>query len=190
MGADVIKVESFNGDDTRAWGPPFATPVEPNARPESAYFLGLNRNKRSICVNFKQKKGLNIIKDLAAQSDVFIENYVPGKLKEFGLGYEDIKKVNPGIVYASITGYGPDGPYSSKPGYDVIIEGKRGGKGEKIDVSLLETQVSCLANIAQSYLIGGTEAKRWGTEHPSIVPYQVGLDDMHLFPSDLLVLQN
>ncbi|TPX33721.1 hypothetical protein SmJEL517_g03398 [Synchytrium microbalum] len=136
LGADVIKVESTAGDDTRTWGPPFAPTVpdyvpapdsHPNAsKPESAYFLGINRNKRSITCNFKTAAGLQMIKDLAAVSDVFVENYIPGKLSEMGLGYEDIKKVNPKIIYASVTGYGPDGPYATRAGYDVMIEAEAG----------------------------------------------------------------
>ncbi len=214
LGADVIKVEHPSGDDTRSWGPPFAVPLDENEVKESAYFLGVNRNKRSITVNFKTEQGLEIIKKLARRSDVLIENFIPGRLDELGLGYRELAKENPGLIYASISGYGPDGPYSKKPGYDVIIEGEAGlmhitgeengepvkvgvaitdlttglytkgailaalfareksGKGQKIDASLLECQVASLANIASNYLIGGQEAKRLGTKHGAIVPYQ------------------
>ena len=106
LGADVIKVERpIKGDDTRSWGPPFASNNNnKEEQKQSAYFLGVNRNKKSITVDFKQKEGKQIIYDLVKQSDVFIENYLPGKLDEAGLGYEVLKAINPGIIYVSITG--------------------------------------------------------------------------------------
>ncbi|XP_052651848.1 succinate--hydroxymethylglutarate CoA-transferase isoform X6 [Harpia harpyja] len=114
LGAEVIKVERPGaGDDTRAWGPPFAGT-------ESVYFLSVNRNKKSIAINMKDSKGAKLIRELAAVSDVFVENYVPGKLAEMGLGYEDIKKIAPHIVYCSITGYGQTGPMVQRGGYDSI----------------------------------------------------------------------
>ncbi|KAJ3275532.1 hypothetical protein HDV01_000359 [Terramyces sp. JEL0728] len=122
LGADVIKVEHPTGDDTRKWGPPYTSPINPDDSPESAYFLGVNRNKKSLTLNFKTKEGLDIVKKLAAQSDILIENYLPGKLEEMGLGYEELKKINPKLIYCSISGYGQTGPYSKRPGYDVIIE--------------------------------------------------------------------
>ncbi|XP_071285907.1 succinate--hydroxymethylglutarate CoA-transferase isoform X2 [Agelaius tricolor] len=191
LGAEVIKVERPGaGDDTRAWGPPFAGT-------ESVYFLSVNRNKK-----------------LAAASDVFVENFVPGKLAEMGLGYEDIKKVAPHIVYCSITGYGQTGPVVQRGGYDSIAAAVSGlmhitghedgepvrpgvamtdlatglytygaimagllqryktGKGLHIDCNLLSTQVACLTHVAANYLNCKIEAKRWGTAHGSIVPYQ------------------
>ncbi|KZV68827.1 CAIB/BAIF family enzyme [Peniophora sp. CONT] len=133
LGADVIKVEEVSrGDDTRSWAPP-AAPLSANAPsasshlpPESAYFLSANRNKRSITVNFKRPEGLEILRKLIETSDVLVENYVPGKLAQMGLGYEDVRKINDRIVYASITGYGQTGPYREAPGYDVVIEGEAG----------------------------------------------------------------
>ncbi|KAJ3084983.1 hypothetical protein HK102_000426, partial [Quaeritorhiza haematococci] len=128
-GAEVIKVENpSSGDDTRSWGPPFAPNKDPvdSTRPETAYFLGVNRNKKSITVNFKHEKGREIVKMLAGVSDVLVENFVPGKLDKLGLGYKDLKALNPGLIYASITGYGPDGPSAHKAGYDVIIEAEAG----------------------------------------------------------------
>ncbi|NXH31360.1 SUCHY transferase, partial [Myiagra hebetior] len=114
LGAEVIKVERPGaGDDTRAWGPPFAGT-------ESIYFLSVNRNKKSIAINIKDSKGVKLIKELAAASDVIVENFVPGKLAEMGLGYEDIKKIAPHIVYCSITGYGQTGPVVQRGGYDSI----------------------------------------------------------------------
>ncbi|NXO96293.1 SUCHY transferase, partial [Certhia brachydactyla] len=109
----VMVFLSGGGDDTRAWGPPFAGT-------ESVYFLSVNRNKKSIAINMKDSKGVKLIKELAATSDVFVENFVPGKLAEMGLGYEDIKKIAPHIVYCSITGYGQTGPLVHRGGYDSI----------------------------------------------------------------------
>lgn len=114
LGADVIKVERpVTGDESRKWGPPFL-----NNSSDSVYFLACNRNKRSICVDLKN--GLDVIYDLAKTCDVLIENYVPGKLDKLGLGYEDIKKVAPKLIYCSITGFGSTGPYKNRAGYDVI----------------------------------------------------------------------
>ncbi|KAM7121206.1 succinyl-CoA:glutarate CoA-transferase isoform 5-T5 [Molossus nigricans] len=114
LGAEVIKVERPGaGDDTRTWGPPFVGK-------ESTYFLSVNRNKKSIAVNIKDPKGVKIIKELAAVCDVFVENYIPGKLSAMGLGYEDIDKIAPHIVYCSITGYGQTGPLSQRAGYDAV----------------------------------------------------------------------
>ncbi|KAG7223015.1 hypothetical protein INR49_015946, partial [Caranx melampygus] len=185
MGAEVIKVERpGTGDDTRAWGPPFVGT-------ESAYFLSLT----GAC-------------------DVLIENYLPGKLHQMGLGYEQLSRMNPRIIYCSISGYGQTGPQSQSPGYDSIasavsgmmhITGPEGGepvrpgvamtdlatglfahgavmaallqrhktgRGVHIDCNLLSSQVSCLSHIAANYLNAGKEARRWGTAHESIVPYQ------------------
>ncbi|KAJ1860916.1 hypothetical protein LPJ57_006601 [Coemansia sp. RSA 486] len=230
MGAEVIKVEHpTRGDDTRFWGPPFKSykhkpptnissklySTPPEFPGESAYYLCVNRNKKSITIDMKQKQGQEILRELAAKADVLVENFVPGKLAEYGLAYKDLCKVNPRLVYASITGYGSTGPYSKRPGYDVIIEaeaglmhitGERDGppvkvgvavtdimtglythgaimaalisrattnRGQHIDASLIQTQASILANIGSNYLIGGQEASRWGTKHPSIAPYEV-----------------
>uniref|UniRef100_A0A2K6QEZ7 Succinyl-CoA:glutarate CoA-transferase n=1 Tax=Rhinopithecus roxellana TaxID=61622 RepID=A0A2K6QEZ7_RHIRO len=208
LGAEVIKVERPGvGDDTRTWGPPFVGT-------ESTYYLSVNRNKKSIAVNIKDPKGVKIIKELAAVCDVFVENYVPGKLSAMGLGYEDIDKIAPHIIYCSITGYGQTGPISQRAGYDAVASAVSGlmhitgpedgdpvrpgvamtdlatglyaygaimagliqkyktGKGLFIDCNLLSSQVACLSHIAANYLIVQKEAKRWGTAHGSIVPYQ------------------
>ncbi|TFK20005.1 CAIB/BAIF family enzyme [Coprinopsis marcescibilis] len=133
LGADVIKVEEVTrGDDTRAWNPPSA-PTSPNAPkesghlpPESAYFLAVNRNKRSITVNFKKPEGLEILHRLVKHSDVLVENFVTGKLASMGLGWEDCRKLNPKLIYASITGYGQTGPYKNAAGYDVVVEAEAG----------------------------------------------------------------
>ncbi|XP_071592271.1 succinyl-CoA:glutarate CoA-transferase isoform X5 [Heliangelus exortis] len=147
------------GDDTRAWGPPFAGT-------ESVYFLSINRNKKSIAVNMKDSKGVKLIRELAAVSDVFVENYVPGKLAEMGLGYEDIKKIAPHIVYCSITGYGQTGPMVQRGGYDSIAAAVSGL------MHITGHEVACLTHVAANYLNCKIEPKRWGTAHGSIVPYQ------------------
>lgn len=223
MGAEIIKVEQPNlastktggGDGTRAWGPPFVSG-------ESSYFMSVNRNKKSITVNLNKPEGREIIRKLAEKCDVLIENFLPGKMEEFGLGYDDIKKVNPRLVFCSISGFGSTGPYaqSQKPGFDIIVsamygmmqitgpegsdqpikpgvaitdvctgltahgailaallERERGsGLGQKVETSLMESQLAALVNIASSYLTAGVDLKKkWGTAHPSIVPYQAFL---------------
>ncbi|XP_039646846.1 succinate--hydroxymethylglutarate CoA-transferase [Perca fluviatilis] len=208
LGAQVIKVERPGaGDDTRAWGPPFVGA-------ESAYFLSVNRNKKSICVDLKHPRGASIIQELAGVCDVLVENYLPGKLHQMGLGYDQLSRVNPRLIYCSISGYGQTGPQSQSPGYDSIASAVSGmmhitgpedgepvrpgvamtdlatglyahgaimaallqlhrtGRGVHIDCNLLSSQVSCLTHIAANYLNSGKEAKRWGTAHESIVPYQ------------------
>ncbi|KAK2869764.1 hypothetical protein Q8A67_024156 [Cirrhinus molitorella] len=208
LGAEVIKVERpGSGDDTRAWGPPFVGE-------ESAYFLSVNRNKKSIAVNLKDSKGTKLVTELAKVCDVLVENYLPGKLNEMGLGYEELSKVAPQLIYCSITGYGQMGPESHKPGYDSIasavsgmmhitgpedgdpvrpgvamtdlatglytqgaimaalLQRQKTGRGLHIDCNLLSSQVACLTHIAANYLNAGIEARRWGTAHGSIVPYQ------------------
>ncbi|KAN0066549.1 hypothetical protein ACQY0O_000643 [Thecaphora frezii] len=229
LGADVIKVEHpKGGDDTRTWGPPFAEPdpsvpvkAPPGKEdywsslpPESAYFLSVNRSKRSITVDLKSTEGKEILYKLAERADVVVENYLPGKLASMGLGYEDFKRVKPDIIYASLTGYGQTGPYSGNAGYDVIVAADAGlmhitgepdrppvkvgvaltdlttglyvhgaimaaligraktGQGVHIDVTLFESQIASLVNIASNYLIAGQEASRHGDSHPSIAPYQ------------------
>ncbi|KAL2083076.1 hypothetical protein ACEWY4_020849 [Coilia grayii] len=208
LGAEVIKVERpGTGDDTRAWGPPFVGK-------ESAYFISVNRNKKSIAVNLKDSKGARIITELAEVCDVLVENYLPGTLKKMGLSYQDLSRVAPRLIYCSISGYGQTGPQSHRPGYDSIasavsgmmhITGPEGGepvrpgvamtdlatglyahgaimaallhrnntgRGQHIDCNLLSSQVACLTHIASNYLNANKEAKRWGTAHESIVPYQ------------------
>ena len=208
LGADILKIERLKvGDDTRSWGPPFVGNT-------SCYFISINRNKRSICIDLKSQDGRKIIEKLAMQSDVLVENYLPGKMEEYGLGYEDLKKINSQLIYCSITGYGNTGPYASRPGYDVIassigglmhitgpedgapcktgvaltdlatglyahgaimaalFQRQKTGTGQRISANLLSTQVACLVNLGSNYLMAGQEAKRWGTAHESIVPYQ------------------
>ncbi|KAA8901467.1 hypothetical protein TRICI_006071 [Trichomonascus ciferrii] len=127
LGAEVIKVEHpTRGDDTRAWGPPFAERLDGEKSQESAYYLCVNRNKESIGLNFKDKEGQNILKRIISQADVVVENYIPGNLAKYGLDYDSLKKINPGLIYASITGYGQTGPYKDRPGYDVMVEAEFG----------------------------------------------------------------
>lgn len=207
-GAEIIKVERpGTGDDTRAWGPPFAGS-------ESAYFLCINRNKKSVTLDMQKPKGLVILKRLAEKCDVLIENFSPGVTTKLGIDYGAMRAINPRLVYCTITGFGPDGPSAHKSGYDLLlsaygglmgITGEEGGGpvkvgvaitdvltgvsavgailaalharertgcGQKIDLSLLETQVAALINIASSYLISGKMPRRWGAAHESIVPYQ------------------
>ena len=208
LGAEVIKVErTGRGDDTRSWGPPFL-------EGESAYFLSLNRNKKSVTLNLKDPKGLSVLLDLAAKSDIFIQNFKPGTIDRLGAGYGAVSGVNPKVLYCSISAYGSTGPYKDYAGYDVIVSAiggmmsitgepdgpptkvgvaitdvatgmlahgsilaalyarERTGKGQHIELSLLETQVAVLINQASNYLVAGMVPERWGTCHPSIVPYR------------------
>ncbi|MSO98584.1 MAG: CoA transferase [Rhodospirillaceae bacterium] len=126
LGAEVIKVEKPGaGDDTRGWGPPFAKDAQGNDV-SAAYFLMANRNKKSVAIDFATKDGQDLVKNLIAQSDVVVENYKAGGLKKYGLDYTAIKKIHPGIIYCSITGFGQTGPYASKPGYDLIAQSMAG----------------------------------------------------------------
>ncbi len=209
QGAEIIKVERPGiGDDTRTWGPPFSGG-------ESAYYLCCNRNKKSVVIDLKSPAGLDLVRELTRVSDVLVENFTPGLTKRMGIDYESLRKINPRLVYASITAYGQDGPYRDRPGYDMVLSAvgglmwitgekdgnpckvgvaitdvltgvyasgaitsallwrERSGKGQYLDVSLLDVQVAGLANIASNYLVAGKEATRWGTAHESIIPYQV-----------------
>ena len=127
LGAQVIKVERpKTGDDTRHWGPPFARDSQGKDSAETAYFIAINRNKESITVDISQPEGQEIIRKLAAESDVIIENYKVGQLKKYGLDYESLKKLKPDLIYCSITGFGQTGPYAHRPGYDFIVQGMGG----------------------------------------------------------------
>ena len=219
LGADVIKVERPGpGDDTRGWGPPWIKDDQGHDTSVAAYYLCANRNKRSITVDITQPEGQDIVRRLAAQSDVVLENFKLGGLKQYGLDYDSLKAVNPRLVYCSITGFGQDGPYAPRAGYDFLIQGLGGlmsitgrpdgepgagpmkvgvaltdiltglyatnavlaalawreqsGEGQYIDMALLDVQVACLANQAMNYLATGSNPRRMGNAHPSIVPYQ------------------
>ena len=123
MGADVVKIEAPAGDDTRRWGPPF---IERDGEKTAAYYFACNRGKRSIVANLKDADDLAAVQKLAAQADVIIQNYKQGGLDKFALDYPSIAEGNPGVVYASITGFGQDGPRASQPGYDLLIQGMSG----------------------------------------------------------------
>jgi len=215
LGADVIKVERpGRGDDSRGWGPPFAGEPYGPYPGESAYFIAVNRNKRSLTANLKSPEGQQVMRRLAGVSDVLVENFRAGVLDRMGLGYEELHGLNPRLVYCSISGYGRTGPYAERPGYDVIIQAEGGmmaitgpeegppsrvgvpivditagmfaatavlaalrardltGEGQLVDVSLLDTQVALLANVASNYLVGGAEPRRLGNAHPNIAPYE------------------
>ena len=219
LGADVIKVERPGpGDDTRGWGPPWIKDDQGQDTSVASYYLCANRNKRSITVDITQPEGQDIVRRLAAQSDVVLENFKLGGLKQYGLDYDSLKAVNPRLVYCSITGFGQDGPYAPRAGYDFLIQGLGGlmsitgrpdgepgagpmkvgvaltdiltglyatnavlaalawreqsGEGQYIDMALLDVQVACLANQAMNYLATGSNPRRMGNAHPSIVPYQ------------------
>ncbi|MHC8865147.1 CaiB/BaiF CoA transferase family protein [Arenicellales bacterium IMCC57338] len=127
LGADVIKVERpGKGDDTRQWGPPFAIDDDGQSTVESTYFLSANRGKRSVTVNIASPQGQELIRTLAAMSDVVVENFKVGTLARYGLDYDTLKKINPKLVYCSITGFGQDGPYADRAGYDFMIQGLGG----------------------------------------------------------------
>ncbi len=127
LGADVIKIEQPGiGDVTRTWGPPFEKDAAGKNTDESAYYLSCNRNKRSVTLDFTKPEGLEIAKKLIRTSDVFVENFKTGTLQKYGLGYEDVKKIKPDIIYCSITGFGHTGPYAERPGYDFQVQGLSG----------------------------------------------------------------
>ena len=126
LGADVIKVERPGvGDDTRSWGPPFVPHTEGDGR-DAAYFFCTNRNKRSLTLDFTTEKGREILIKLISQADVLIENYKVGGLKKYRLDYDSLSTINPRLVYCSITGFGQNGPYAERPGYDALIQAMGG----------------------------------------------------------------
>ncbi|MFD1694811.1 CaiB/BaiF CoA transferase family protein [Roseibium aestuarii] len=146
LGADVIKVESPDGDDTRGWGPPFLE-TEDGSKGDAAYFHSCNRGKRSITVDFRTEEGQEIVRRLVADADVLIENFKLGGLKKYGLDYDSLKAVNPRLIYASVTGFGQEGPYAHRAGYDFMIQGMGGimdltgdpqGEPQKIGVAFAD----------------------------------------------------
>lgn len=150
MGAEVIKVESLHGDDTRRWGPPFTPKGE-----ESAYFISLNRNKLGITVNMKHSASEEIIDKLVCRSDVLIENFITGTAEKLGIGYDKVSKLNESLVYCSLTGFGSTGPLANRPGYDAIcsamygmmhITGDRGGGPVKPGVAVTDVLAGLLAH--------------------------------------------
>jgi len=214
LGANIIKIERpITGDDSRNLGPPYLDSSSKNPR-ESAYYLSVNRNKKSVTIDLTKKEGQELAKKIIEKCDVLVENFRADNLKQYGLDYKSIKKINPKIIYCSITGFGQDGPYSKRGGYDYLVQamggimsitGEKDGnptkigvgvsdiitglyssisilsalrfrdhtnKGQQIDISLMDSQVSWLSYVAQSYLISNKIPEKIGNDHPSIVPYQ------------------
>ena len=208
MGARVIKVEQpGRGDDTRAWGPPFQNG-------ESAYFLSINRNKESVTLNLKHPEGRRVLDALIERADVLVENFRPGTLERMGLGYADLSKQRPDLVYCSISGFGQTGPRRREPGYDAVMQGEGGlmsitgapdgpgyrlgiaivdivsgmfsaygiavallarertGRGQYIDVGMLDAVAALLTYQAGIYFTTGEAPGRLGNRHPSITPYE------------------
>ncbi len=219
LGAEVIKVERPGvGDDTRSWGPPFLADEDGKETSEAAYFLSTNRGKRSVTINMATPEGQKLIRDLAAECDILLENYKVGGLAKYGLAYDDLKNSHPHLIYCSITGFGQTGPYKDRAGYDFIIQGmgglmsitgepdsvpgggpvkvgvavsdlftgmyvtvaalaalahrERGGRGQHIDLALLDCQIAMLGNQSLNYLTFGKVPGRMGNAHPNVVPYQ------------------
>lgn len=210
LGADVIKIEQpGRGDQSRGWGPPFVNG-------ESTYFLSINRNKRSLTLNLKSEEGQTILRKLIASADVFVCNIPKAASRQrAGVDADTLQTLNPGLIYCLVSGYGRNGPYAERPGYDVIAQGEAGlmsvtgepegepvrypipiadittgmyatigimgalltrqqtGRGQRLDMTLLESQSAWLTILASSLLNGGQEPQRLGNVHPNIVPYQV-----------------
>ncbi len=162
LGAEVIKIERpGTGDETRAWGPPYLKDAEGNDTTEAAYYLSCNRGKKSLTLDISTKEGQDIVRKLAAKSDVVLENYKVGQLKKYGLSYDDLNAINPKLVYCSITGFGQTGPWSHRPGYDFIIQGLGGlmsitgerddlpgGGPQKVGVAVTDLMTGMYATIA------------------------------------------
>jgi crotonobetainyl-CoA:carnitine CoA-transferase CaiB-like acyl-CoA transferase len=127
LGAEVVKIERPGaGDDTRAWGPPYLKDGQGRDTPEAAYYLSANRNKLSVALDIATPRGAEVVRALAEQSDVFVENFKVGGLRKYGLDYESLSRINPRLIYCSVTGFGQTGPYASRPGYDFMIQGMGG----------------------------------------------------------------
>ncbi|ANN65187.1 CaiB/BaiF CoA transferase family protein [Bordetella bronchialis] len=127
LGAEVIKIERpGSGDDTRGWGPPYLKDAEGNDTTEAAYYLSANRNKLSVALDIATPRGAELVRELAMQSDILVENFKVGGLRKYGLDYESLSQANPRLIYCSITGFGQTGPYASRPGYDFMIQGMGG----------------------------------------------------------------
>ncbi len=212
LGAEVIKVESPQGDDTRRWGPPF---IERDGDTTAAYYYAANRGKDCVIADFRTPEGQQKTRDLIADADIVIENFKVGGLAKYGLDYGSLSALNPRLIYCSITGFGQDGPYASRAGYDFLLQGMSGlmsitgepdgqpqkvgvavtdvvtglygtigilaavqqrhitGRGQHIDMSLLDCATALLANQAMNYLATGDSPTRKGNAHPNIAPYQV-----------------
>jgi crotonobetainyl-CoA:carnitine CoA-transferase CaiB-like acyl-CoA transferase len=213
LGAEVIKVESPAGDDTRSWGPPFID--NPDGSQDAAYFHAANRGKRSVVADFTTTEGQAIVRALIAGADVVIENFKVGGLARYGLDYASLSAINPRLVYCSITGFGQDGPYAARAGYDFTVQGMSGimdltgepdgapqkigvafadimtglyavigiqaalsmrertGRGQHVDMALLDTMTGVLANQAMNWFASGVSPTRVGNAHANIAPYAV-----------------
>ncbi|QYJ08636.1 CaiB/BaiF CoA transferase family protein [Qipengyuania flava] len=213
LGADVIKVESPDGDGTRKWGPPWVE--REGGEREAAYYHATNRGKRSIVADFKSEEDLARVRDLAAGADVVLENFKTGALAKFGLDYASLAKANPGLVYCSITGFGQTGPRAHEAGYDFVIQAMSGfmaltgepqgqpmkmgvsisdltcglysvigiqaalamrertGRGQHVDMALLDCSVGLLASQATHFLTTGENPPRMGNEHAQVSAYGV-----------------
>lgn len=212
LGAEVVKVESPEGDDTRRWGPPF---IEREGDKTAAYYYAANRGKTCVTADFRTPEGQAQVRDLVRDADILIENFKVGGLAKYGLDYASLAALNPRLIYCSVTGFGQDGPYASRAGYDFLLQGMSGlmsvtgaaggepqkvgvaitdvvtglygtigilaaveqrhrtGRGQHIDMSLLDCATAMLANQNMNYLATGTSPTRMGNEHPNIAPYQV-----------------
>ncbi|WP_417320360.1 CaiB/BaiF CoA transferase family protein [Erythrobacter aureus] len=213
LGADVIKIESPEGDGTRQWGPPWIE--RENGEREAAYYHAANRGKRSIVADFRNEEDLARVRELAASADVALENFKTGKLAKFGLDYDSLAKANPALVYCSITGFGQTGPRAREAGYDFVIQAMSGfmaltgepqgqpmkmgisisdlvcglyavigiqaalamrertGRGQHVDMSLLDCSVGLLASQAMHLLTTGENPPRMGNEHAQVSAYGV-----------------
>ena len=225
LGADVIKVESPEGDGTRLWGPPWVerTDAQGTVHREAAYYHACNRGKRSIIADFGAADDLARVKALIADADVVIENFKTGSLAKFGLDYASCAATNPTLVYCSITGFGLTGPRAHEAGYDFVVQGMSGfmsltgepeghpvkmgisisdlstgvwaangiqaallmrartGKGQQVDISLMDSSVALLSNQATYYLTTGTNPPRMGNAHAQVAPYGVfAVSDGHV----------
>jgi crotonobetainyl-CoA:carnitine CoA-transferase CaiB-like acyl-CoA transferase len=216
LGADVVKVEPPEGDATRGWGPPWVGSQADRTK-TAAYYLAVNRNKRSIRLDLKQHDGRDVLRRLLARAEVFVENFRPGSLARLGLTDVELEALNPALIHLAISGYGPTGPAAGRPGYDFILQAEaglmsitgqpdaagggptkvgvaiadvatglhaavgilaalaaqdRGARGQRVDVSILESTLAILVNQAQSAFVTGQSPGRLGNAHPSIVPYE------------------
>ncbi|UWQ50268.1 CaiB/BaiF CoA transferase family protein [Leisingera caerulea] len=212
LGAEVVKVESPEGDDTRKWGPPF---IERDGDRTAAYYYAANRGKGCVTADFRTEEGKQRVIELIKDADILIENFKVGGLKKYGLDYDSLSKINPRLIYCSVTGFGQDGPYAKRAGYDFLLQGMSGlmsitgaqdgqpqkvgvaitdivtglygtigilaaveqrhrtGRGQHLDMSLLDCATALLANQAMNYLATGDSPMRLGNDHPNIAPYQV-----------------
>lgn len=210
LGAEVTKVESPDGDDTRTWGPPF---IEHDGVSSAAYFYSCNRGKTGLRADLKTPEGIAAVKALVRDADIFIENFKIGGLAKYGLNYESLHELNPRLIYCSVTGFGQTGPLAHLPGYDFLLQGMSGlmsvtgepdgapqkvgvavtdivtglygtigimaaveqrhttGKGQYIDMSLLDCATALLANQNMNFLASGRSPSRMGNAHPNICPY-------------------